>query len=202
MTSVSLRQKWSVQTTCEVEELDASVQAETFEAVYVEAAPPAEFRYGLGSEEIDAIVTRFTSWAEQALGIRVALDYNSVVLHSEHNKYGEMYSVFNRWIDDNGITDDADHMRLEATLEIFPIPTFGSPPSGWESITAKVRGSGFVALMGGTFAATDRPVMVLYEAAAVTVIWFVRPSARVARRALAARIAKSLGAELRPEDEV
>jgi hypothetical protein len=199
---------WQVRTSCDAERFGVQIFADAFLLQY-EQMPPglsAAFeRYQPSAEVVEG-------WASAELNVSVQRSMISLpgeVLNYQIRPLGipdsglsrSTYDLILEFVqrDRRTIMDTAPSLT-EFLLFSFPLPAFGSPPSGWQSLAAKVGGTSYAVLMLGTEGTTQQPVLVLLEGTAATIIWFVWPAIRVARRALAERVAKALKTELTDTD--
>lgn len=119
--------------------------------------------------------------------------------------YGGAYQDVNRTIDkflkDSEITDDQQTLQeLYLLIERYPVPIFGSPPEGIETLAALAQKAPFVAFVGvATW--TDRPVLAAISGGTAIVIWMAKPAAHVIRRSMAERLADKLGTKTKNKDE-
>lgn len=98
-----------------------------------------------------------------------------------------------------GIRQMAQRSLLEEQLEQFPVPTFGSPPSGWGKVVQIVT-SGSCAIYSVDAAWSDQPVMACVGGGVAFAIWFLKPSIKVAQRSWTEKVGRWLGTEVKPED--
>lgn len=93
----------------------------------------------------------------------------------------------------------AQRANVEEMIEHFPIPTFGSPPSGWEQLS-QIAGSGSLAVFAGYAASVGQPMLACIGGGSACVIWFLKPTARLLRRTFTERVARLTGTPVQPDD--
>lgn len=102
-------------------------------------------------------------------------------------------------IQSSGIVRTAQRALIEDQIEQFPLPVFGSPPSGWETVAQSV-GSGSAAIFAGYSVTIGQPVIAIIGGVAAFLIWFFKPLAKAARRNFTERAVGWFGGTTEPDD--
>jgi hypothetical protein len=89
---------------------------------------------------------------------------------------------------------------LVEALQDFPLPLFGSRPEVMSRASGIFAVPGVSAIAWGTTVATHDPVVGIVTTSGAFLMWLGRPIARLARRAIAQKVADALKMELTEDD--
>lgn len=199
-------ERWEVQTSVPVEVTG------NFDGMLMCHAEQAEGDFPIGIADSDGLLAQLRDYARDAMGVSrvgsAVLFRDGVPLSGYIDNRGiegltasqALRSLLAGFIiESTGIERMAQRANVEELIEQFPIPTFGSPPSGWEQL-GQIAGSGSLAVFAGYAASIEQPMLACIGGGSAFVIWFLKPTARLVRRTFTERVGRWMGAEVRPED--